>query len=81
MWLLRCRDAVGADEFPMTHEFMAVMLGVRRATVTVTAGTLQSAGIITYRHGRLRILDALGLESAACECYAVIRDALNRPSS
>lgn len=76
MWLLRCRDAVGADEFNLTHEFMATMLGVRRATVTVTASTLQSAGIISYRHGRVKIIDTAGLEAAACECYPIIRDAL-----
>ncbi len=74
-WLLQCRDRVGADEFPLTHEFLAVMLGVRRATVTVTAGSLQSAGLITYRHGQVKVLDGDGLEDAACECYAAIRDA------
>jgi hypothetical protein len=56
------------------------MLGVRRATVTVTAGTLQTAGLITYRHGRVRVLDRAGLEAAACECYRVIRDALDPPT-
>jgi CRP-like cAMP-binding protein len=74
-WLLMSHDRVNADEFTMTHEFMAIMLGVRRATVTVTAGTLQSAGLITYRHGKVKVLDRAGLEEAACECYAAIRDA------
>jgi CRP-like cAMP-binding protein len=74
-WLLMCRDRVGADEFSLTHEFLAVMLGVRRATITVTAGALQSAGLITYKHGKVKIVDRSGLEEAACECYAVIRDA------
>lgn len=74
-WLLMCHDRVGADEFPLTHEFLAVMLGVRRATVTVTAGTLQQSGLIAYKHGRVRVLDRAGLEAAACECYAAIRDA------
>ncbi len=74
-WLLICHDRAGADEFGLTHEFLAVMLGVRRATVTVTAGSLQSAGIITYRHGKVTVRDRAGLEEATCECYAVIRDA------
>ncbi|HEX4606616.1 MAG TPA: Crp/Fnr family transcriptional regulator [Urbifossiella sp.] len=80
MWLLRCRDAAGADEFNLTHEFMATMLGVRRATVTVTASTLQSAGLISYRSGKVKVLDPAGLETVACECYPVIRDAL-RPAT
>jgi CRP-like cAMP-binding protein len=74
-WLLMCRDAVGVDEFPLTHEFLAVMLGVRRASVSATAGHLQTAGMITYRHGRVTICDPPRLEEAACECYRVIRDA------
>ncbi|MFN2521444.1 MAG: Crp/Fnr family transcriptional regulator [Candidatus Limnocylindria bacterium] len=68
-WLLMTRDRVGADEFEMTQEFLATMLGVRRATVTVAAGALQRAGLITYRHGRLRVRDAKRLEQLACECY------------
>ncbi len=81
MWLLRCRDAVGADEFSLTHEFMATMLGVRRATVTVTASTLQSAGLISYKHGKIKVVDAVALEQAACECYPVIRDAFQASTS
>ena len=76
-WLLMCRDRVGSDEFPLTQEFLATMLGVRRATVTVAAGTLQTAGLITYRHGRVRILDRVGLEAASCECYAAMRSAFD----
>ncbi len=79
-WLLQCRDRAGADEFALTHEFLAVMLGVRRATVTVTAGSLASAGRITYRHGKVKVLDRAGLEAAACECYAVLRDAFADPT-
>ena len=79
-WLLMCRDRVGADDFPLTQEFLATMLGVRRATVTVAAGTLQGAGLITYRHGRLKILDAPGLEAASCECYAAMRGSFDTPS-
>ena len=78
-WLLTCRDCVGTDEFPLTQEFLATMLGVRRATVTGTAGALQSAGLIAYRHGRVQVFDGPGLEHVACECYAAIRDALRPP--
>jgi CRP-like cAMP-binding protein len=73
-WLLIIHDQAGSDEFPMTHEFLAFMLGVRRQTVTVIAGTLQNAGLISYHRGVIRILDRPRLEEAACECYAVIRD-------
>jgi CRP-like cAMP-binding protein len=73
-WLLMCHDRVGADEFPLTHEFMAVMLGVRRATVTTTAASLQSAGVIRYRQGRVTVLDRAALEDAACECYRAVRE-------
>lgn len=75
-WLLECHDRVGGDEFQLTHEFLATMLGVRRATVTVTAGSLQTAGLIRYRGGRVTVLDRAGLEEVSCECYAAIRDAL-----
>jgi CRP-like cAMP-binding protein len=75
-WLLMCHDRAGGDEFPMTHEFMSVMLGVRRATVTVTAGSLQTAGFIRYKGGKVTVLDRAGLEASACECYAAIRDAV-----
>ena len=76
-WLLMCRDRVGADEFPLTQEFLATMLGVRRATVTVAAGALQTAGLITYRHGHVRVLDHAGLVAASCECYEAIRCAFD----
>lgn len=75
-WLLQCHDRVGADDFLLTHEFLAQMLGVRRAPVTVTAGTLQTAGLISYKGGRVTVRDRTGLENAACECYATIREAL-----
>jgi CRP-like cAMP-binding protein len=74
-WLLLCHDAAGVDEFSLTQEFLATMLGVRRATVTETAVAFQSAGIITYRHGKLKILKHEELENVACECYLAIRKA------
>ena|SRR5271166_2633045 len=77
-WLLGTRDRVGADTFPMTHEFLAYMLGVRRAGVTVAAQAFQHAGRVRYARGRLTILDADGLEADACECHRVLRNELAR---
>lgn len=68
-WLLTAQDRMESTEFPMTQEFMAMMLGVTRPTVTVIAGTLQKAGLITYHRGSLTIVDREKLESASCECY------------
>ena len=76
-WLLLTHDRVGADEFPLTHEFLSFMLGVRRAGVTVAAGILQKAGFIDYTHGRITIVDREGLEGAACACYRIIRASYN----
>jgi CRP-like cAMP-binding protein len=73
-WLLMTHDRVGTDHFPLTQEFMAFMLGVRRATVTVAAGMLHQAGLIHYRRGSIRIVDRERLEAAACECYRAIRE-------
>jgi len=68
-WLLMARDRMGSDDFPLTQEFVAMMLGASRPTVTVVAGTLQKAGLIKYRHGHVTIMDRESLEAASCECY------------
>lgn len=72
-WLLQTRDRVGADEFTLTQEFLAQMLGVRRGTVSLTAGVLQQAGVIRYTRGRITVVDAEALHDAACECYDIIQ--------
>lgn len=77
-WLLSVADRVGREEFPLTHEFMAQMLGVRRATVTDTAGALQRAGLIRYSRGTITIRERGGLERAACECYQIVRNEFDR---
>lgn len=76
-WLLMAQDRMGSDEFPLTQEFVAMMLGASRPTVTVVAGTLQKAGLIKYRHGHVTILDRASLEAASCECYRAATDLLN----
>lgn len=68
-WLLMSSDGIGSDEVALTHEYLAVMLGVRRATVTEVAIKVQDAGLITYHRGLIRILDRAGVEALACECY------------
>jgi CRP-like cAMP-binding protein len=72
-WMLMAHDRAEDDTFPMTQEFMALMLGVRRAGVTVAAGVLQKAGVIRCGYGRITILDRAGLEAASCECYGTVR--------
>jgi len=73
-WLLMTLDRVGNNEFPLTQEFLAHMLGVRRPTVNIAGATLQKAGLIRYSRGKIAVVDREGLESASCECYARIRD-------
>jgi CRP-like cAMP-binding protein len=77
-WLLMMHDCVKRDEFPLTHETLAMMLGVRRPTITLIAASLQRAGLIRYRRGCMTILHRAGLELAACECYQTISDRVRR---
>jgi CRP-like cAMP-binding protein len=72
-WLLMCHDRVASDQINLTQEFIAQMLGTRRATVNVGAVNLQSAGLIKYNRGRIQILDRTGLERFSCECYEAVR--------
>lgn len=71
-WLLGAHDRSGVPELSLTQDLIAVMLGVRRSTVSVAAGTLQKAGILRYQHGKITVLDRVGLENAACECYEAV---------
>ncbi|MGA2350436.1 MAG: Crp/Fnr family transcriptional regulator [Terracidiphilus sp.] len=73
-WLLMCHDRVQIDRLPITHELLAIMLGTRRSTVTVTAGILQKAGLIESKRGNVTIRNRKGLEEATCECYSFIHD-------
>lgn len=71
-WLLMTHDRVEVQPFPLTHQFLSQMLGVRRATVTEVVGALQKAGLIRYKQGQMTIVDRAGLEKASCECYGII---------
>ncbi len=77
-WLLMTHDRVDAAEFPMTHDFLSEMLGVRRPSVSVAAEALQAADLITYHRGKVTVLDRPGLEAASCECYRLIRERFDR---
>jgi hypothetical protein len=79
-WLLMSHDRVRRNEFQLSHEFLAMMLGSTRPTVTLVAGALQKAGLIKYVHGKITILDRPGLESASCECYATVKAHFDRLS-
>jgi CRP-like cAMP-binding protein len=79
-WLLLTHDRVGgADSFPLTHQFLSFMLGVRRAGVTEALGALTLAGLVKSRNGLIQILDRPGLEAACCECYAIVRQHAGEP--
>jgi hypothetical protein len=73
-WLLTTHDRVDSDEFPLTQEFLAQMLGTRRATVNEAAAGFQKAGMITYKQGEIKILNRSALEAASCECYHTINE-------
>jgi CRP-like cAMP-binding protein len=74
-WLLETHDRVDSDTFGLKQEFLAMMLGVHRPSVSIAAGALQAAGLIEYRRGRITILDREGLEKASCSCYEAVRSA------
>jgi CRP-like cAMP-binding protein len=71
-WLLGAHDRSGVAELPLTQDWISIMLGVRRSTVSIAASILQKAGLIRYQHGHITILDRTGLENAACECYEAV---------
>lgn len=83
-WLLMMHDRAQGEALPYTHEFLSHMLGANRKSVTLAAQSMQTAGLISYRRGKIQILDRPGLEEASCECYAIVRarfDAFLSPPS
>jgi CRP-like cAMP-binding protein len=72
-WLLMTQDRIASNSLPLPQEVIAQMLGTRRSSVTVSAGTLQKAGLITYRRGNVTILNRNRLEDAACDCYCLLQ--------
>jgi CRP-like cAMP-binding protein len=77
-WLLMTHDRVAAQKFPLSHEFIGAMLGVRRASVSEVASKLQKAGLIRYSRGVMEIVDRAGLEAVSCECYEIIQHEFDR---
>jgi CRP-like cAMP-binding protein len=77
-WLLTTRDRVHSSRFHLTHQFLSLMLGVRRVGVTAAAASLQERGLITYSRGNIELLDRRGLEAAACECYRAVTEMYRR---
>ncbi|MCA1643570.1 MAG: Crp/Fnr family transcriptional regulator [Acidobacteria bacterium] len=77
-WLLTARDRAQTNALPLTHEFISVMLGVRRAGVTEALGAFHRGGLIDRARGRVSIIDPAGLGAVSCECYAMVRDEYNR---
>jgi CRP-like cAMP-binding protein len=73
-WLLSSADTLGSESLPLTHDFLAKMLGVRRPSVTLAAGALQRAGLIESSRGMIRIVNRAGLENISCDCYRLVRD-------
>jgi CRP-like cAMP-binding protein len=77
-WILMTHDRVQRPEFPLTHEFLAYMLGARRASVSIAASTLAKTGLISYTRGSIHVLNRKRLEKASCECYGVIKGEYDR---
>jgi CRP-like cAMP-binding protein len=77
-WLLMTRDRVGCDKFPLTHEFLAHMLGLRRVGITQAANTLRRRKIIGYHRGMIQIRNAKGLEASCCSCYRDVKGVCER---
>jgi CRP-like cAMP-binding protein len=77
-WLLMTRDRVDTHHLPVTQEFLSIMLGVRRAGVSLAASALQTGGLIRQSRGRITIIDNAGLEAASCDCYRIIQQSRNR---
>jgi len=77
-WLLMTHDRMHEQDFQLSHEFLAVMLGVQRQSVSVVAATLQHAGLIRYARGHVTVVNRKGLEAAACECYPIVRAHFDR---
>jgi CRP-like cAMP-binding protein len=77
-WLLMAHDRAGTDSFQLTQEFLAELLGIQRPSVTIVARTLQKAELIRYSRGLIAITDRHGLEQAACECYEMVRKAMDQ---
>ena len=75
-WILMSQDRILSDHLPVTQEFLATMLGTRRSSVTVAAGVLQNAGLISYTRGSVTILSRPKLEDAACDCYGIVQQQL-----
>jgi CRP-like cAMP-binding protein len=73
-WLLMMHDRAGGEALPYTHEFLSHMLGANRKSVTLAAQSLQTAGLISYQRGKIRVVDRAGLEQASCECYAIVKE-------
>jgi CRP-like cAMP-binding protein len=73
-WLLMTHDRADGDQLPLTHEYLSIMLAVRRSGVTTAAGALQKAGIIRYASGHITILNREALEMSSCECYRAVKD-------
>jgi CRP-like cAMP-binding protein len=80
-WLLMTRDRVGSDDFPLTHEFLAHMLGLRREGVTEAASTLKRQKLISYHRGKIQILDIRGLTASSCSCYRIVKAVYARAQS